>query len=178
MNYLDLILILPLVYGAIRGFAKGFIIEVASLASLIVGVFIAVLLSDIIGEIAESIIDWNPIIVKIVVFAVALTLVIFIVHLIAKSLEKIVKIAGLGIFNRIAGLVAGFLKMAFFVSVILILLNNINLTAGKKVISDENRENSLLYNRLENFAHFVLPDKDFLQRYNIFSFKNESTGSD
>lgn len=168
MNYLDLIIAVPLAYGAIRGFFKGFIIEAASLVSLIVGVFIAVLVADIVGQISVAIIDWNPLIVKTVAFILAFGLVIFIVHLFAKSLEKIIKIAGLGMFNRIAGLISGILKMAFFVSVILILLSNIGTLAGKNIISDEKREESLLYNKAENFAHFIIPDKGFLQKYNPF----------
>jgi membrane protein required for colicin V production len=174
MNYLDIILIVPLAYGAIRGFSKGFIIELASLASLILGVFIAVIISDIIGQMAESIIDWNPIVVKIVAFIIAFALVVIIVHLLAKSIEKIIKIAGLGLFNRIAGLGAGLIKMVFFVSVVLILLNNIKLTAGKKIISDERRENSLLYNKIEGFAFFILPEADFLKKYNVFSKNNDT----
>ena len=41
MNYIDIVILLFLLYGAFRGFSKGLIIEVATLAGLILGVFIA-----------------------------------------------------------------------------------------------------------------------------------------
>ena len=42
MNYIDIVILLFLLYGAFRGFSKGLIIEVATLAGLILGVFIAI----------------------------------------------------------------------------------------------------------------------------------------
>ena len=37
MNYIDIVILLFLLYGAFRGFSKGLIIEVATLAGLILG---------------------------------------------------------------------------------------------------------------------------------------------
>ena len=42
MNYIDIILLLPLLYGAYRGFSRGLIIEVATLLGLLLGVYIAI----------------------------------------------------------------------------------------------------------------------------------------
>ena len=39
MNYLDIIIIIPLIWGAYKGFRKGFIIEIASLIALILGIW-------------------------------------------------------------------------------------------------------------------------------------------
>lgn len=39
MNYIDIVILLFLLYGAFRGFSKGLIIEVATLAGLIIGGF-------------------------------------------------------------------------------------------------------------------------------------------
>ena len=39
MNYLDIIILLPLVYGLFRGFNKGFAIELATLAALVLGIY-------------------------------------------------------------------------------------------------------------------------------------------
>ncbi|MFO8066081.1 MAG: CvpA family protein [Bacteroidales bacterium] len=173
MNYLDIVLAVPLAYGAIRGFYKGFIIEIASLASLIMGVFIAVIVSDIAGQVIVAMIDWNPLVVKILAFVIAFALVVFIVHLFAKSLEKIVKITGLNIFNRIGGLFAGLLKFGFFISVIILLMNNFSSATSISVFSKETKEDSFLYYKIENFAYRILPDKEFLQKYNPFNNSSE-----
>ena len=50
MNYLDLILGGLILYGAVKGFFKGFIIEAASLLALLLGVVCALLFSASVGE--------------------------------------------------------------------------------------------------------------------------------
>ena len=42
MSYIDIIILLFLLYGAYRGFSRGLIVEVATLAGLVLGVYMAV----------------------------------------------------------------------------------------------------------------------------------------
>jgi membrane protein required for colicin V production len=46
MTLLDLFLVLPLIYGAWRGFKKGLIIEIFTLLAIIVGIYVSVHFSD------------------------------------------------------------------------------------------------------------------------------------
>ena len=39
MNYLDIIIAIPLVWGIVIGFKKGFVIEIASLIAILAGVY-------------------------------------------------------------------------------------------------------------------------------------------
>jgi membrane protein required for colicin V production len=48
-NYLDLVIALPIVLLAIMGFRKGLIKELASLAALVLGIYLAVVFSDFAG---------------------------------------------------------------------------------------------------------------------------------
>ena len=41
MNYVDVIILLPLIYGAYKGFTSGLIVEMSTLFALILGVFIS-----------------------------------------------------------------------------------------------------------------------------------------
>ena len=41
MNYIDVIILLPLVYGAYKGFSRGLIVEMSTLFALVLGVFIS-----------------------------------------------------------------------------------------------------------------------------------------
>lgn len=41
MNYIDVIILLPLVYGAYKGFTLGLIVEMSTLFALVLGVFIS-----------------------------------------------------------------------------------------------------------------------------------------
>jgi len=49
MNYLDIILVLPLIIGAWRGFKKGFIIELFTLLALLVGLYAGIHFSDFVA---------------------------------------------------------------------------------------------------------------------------------
>ena len=42
MNYLDIIIVIPLVYGMIKGFYNGLVKEITALLALVVGVYVAI----------------------------------------------------------------------------------------------------------------------------------------
>lgn len=159
MNYPDIILAIPLLFAAIRGFWKGFIIEAATLFGLIAGVFLGILIADIIGLIIKGSLDINIIPVKIISFILIFIIVLFIIHLLARIAEKFIKTVHLNIFNRIGGIIAGILKTAFIISVLLIFINKLGF------LSEDKREESLLYNPVSKLAPAILPDKDYLRIY-------------
>lgn len=162
MNYLDIIIVILLIIGAVRGFRKGMIIELATLAGLIIGIFLGVLIADIIGLIIVGIIDVNIIAIKIISFIIIFAIVLLVLYTLAKIIERLLKMIFLNIFNRIGGIFIGALKTAFILSVILIFVNMLNKRI--EFISEAQRESSLLYNPVSKFAPALLPDKDFLQK--------------
>ena len=60
MNFIDIILIIPIIWFIYKGFKKGFIIEIASLIALFLGIYVAIHFS---GNIT-SFIDDNSVEVK------------------------------------------------------------------------------------------------------------------
>ena len=46
MNFLDIIIAIPLVYGAYKGFRNGFIMEIFTILALFVGLYAAFTFSD------------------------------------------------------------------------------------------------------------------------------------
>ena len=42
MNYLDIAIAVPLLYGLVKGFSNGLIKEITGLVSLIIGIYVAV----------------------------------------------------------------------------------------------------------------------------------------
>ena len=57
MNYIDIAIVGLVIFGAVKGFSKGFIIEAASLIALILGLIGALLFSSTVGTLLESFID-------------------------------------------------------------------------------------------------------------------------
>ncbi len=158
MNHVDVILAIPLTIGAIRGFSKGFLLEIASLIGLIAGVYIAAMFSGIVGNILMEYVSWNPNVIKIVAFVVVFILVIIVVKLIARIIEKLFKLAGINFLNRIAGVVAGTLKIAFILSVVLLFFNYIN--RDRAFMSEETQNNSFLYNKVSALVPSLLQGSD------------------
>jgi len=112
MNYLDLIFGGLLVFGGIRGFIKGFIIEAASLIALVFGLVGSLLFVDFIDDSLKSFLNPINIPPKWIVFLLIFTSILIITSLIAKLLTKIIKIAFLGNINKILGALFGLLKIA------------------------------------------------------------------
>ncbi len=163
MNHVDIILAIPLAIGAIRGFSRGFLLEIASLIGIIAGAFLAAMFGGVAAGVLSDYVDWNPNAIKIVAFVIIFILVIIVVKLIARIIEKFFKLVGLNFLNRIAGLVAGTLKIAFILSVVLIFFNYIN--RNQAFMSEETRENSYLYDKVAGLVPRLLPGSD------TFSFK-------
>ncbi len=160
MNHIDIILAIPLAIGAIRGFSKGFILELASLVGIIIGVFLAALFSGLISQMLLEYVDWNPNAMKIVAFIVIFILVVITVKIVGRLIEKFFKLIGLNFLNRIAGLVAGILKVGLILSVLLIFFNYINRDG--LIMSEEIRQESFLYDPVASLVPSILPGQNFL----------------
>ena len=112
MNYLDLILGGLILYGAVKGFFKGFIIEAASLLALLLGVVCALLFSASLGNLLTTYFEDSPIPPAGVIFFGVFIAVIIGVNLLARFITKLLNMAALGFVNRVFGAVFGGLKFA------------------------------------------------------------------
>ncbi|WP_234568003.1 CvpA family protein [Rhodohalobacter sp. 614A] len=138
MNFLDLIILLPIAYVAYRGFVNGFIREAFGIMGIILAVYITFKYMGTVSGIVVPYVenrDRATIVTGIVLFIG----VIVTVQFIGIALEKFFEAAHLGIINQLSGMVFGALKMTIFISVILLLL------AGVGIPSEETTANSASY---------------------------------
>ena len=101
MNYIDIVILLFLLYGAFRGFSKGLIIEVATLAGLILGVFIAIRYSPFTEGILKDFLNITSRYLSYIALAVTFLLVVIAVYLLGKMLTRLVDIISLGLVNKL-----------------------------------------------------------------------------
>lgn len=159
MNYIDIVILLFLLYGAFRGFSKGLIIEVATLAGLILGVFIAMRYSPFTEGILKDFLNITSRYLSYIALAVTFLLVVIVVYLLGKMLTRLVDIISLGLVNKLLGTLLGIAKYFIIVCVLLMIVDALN---GKfHFIGEETRENSLLFDPFLNFAQ---------QTYNTIRF--------
>ena len=159
MNTVDLVFAILLLWAAYRGFTKGFIVQLATLAALLLGILGAVLFSDFTSGLIIKKFDVSGQYLPILSFAVTFIVIVIAVHLLAKALNKLIDAIALGIVNRLLGVLFSLLKTAFIVSIVLVLINK----ADNKYnfIPDETKDESLLYKPLSNFAPMIFPYLNF-----------------
>ena len=76
MNVIDIILTLILLAAAINGFVKGFFVELASIASLILGIWAAVEFSGFVQNWLSKYVYWSPEAMKLVSFILIFVFVV------------------------------------------------------------------------------------------------------
>ena len=154
-HFLDILIALPLVWGLYKGFRKGFIIEVATLAALIAGIFGAIRFSDQAAIMIREQWEIDDRYMPILAFAVTFIIIVILVNLIGKMIEKVVDMVSLGFINKLAGALFRALKVAFVISVIFSMLQSLNEDWG--LIPPEIEEESVLYKPLSKLAPLVIP---------------------
>ena len=122
-NVLDLVLALPLLLAAWRGFRKGLVIEIATLVGLIAGLFAGYHGADRVADVLSKSWDLNPATLHGIGFLIAFLAVLVAVYLLGKALEKAVDVVALGLVNKGLGAVFGLAKMALLLSVLIYFLN-------------------------------------------------------
>ena len=155
MNYLDLIFLTPLLFALYRGFTKGLIHMVASLAALLLGIFGAIRLRPMFASLLDALFDISPEYMNVIAFSVAFISIVLVVHLVAFVVEKLIKAVALSFVNRLLGMGFGLLVTAFVISMILWPVNQVN--AERQIIKPERIEGSILYGPLSKFAPAVFP---------------------
>ena len=162
MNYLDIILLIPILWGAYKGFTKGFIVAIASLIALLAGIYGALSFSNFTGGFLQENWDIQTEYLPVVAFAITFIAIVIAVHFVAKLVDKLVKAIALGWLNTIAGILFGVLKSIFVMSIIIFFIEKIDPQA--MMIKKDFKEQSLLYEPIRKTALFVFPALEELQK--------------
>ncbi len=163
INLLDLILLIPLLLFAYNGFKKGIIIEITTLAALILGIYAALFFSGFTAGMLTSSFNISREYLNIIAFVVTFIVVLILVMIVGRLLEKVVNLLMLGIINKLAGAVFGILKGALLLSILIFLINYFDVNAS--IIKKEARTQSVLYKSIEPVAPWIY------NKFNLEKFK-------
>ena len=159
MNYIDIILGILLVLAAISGFRKGLVVELASLAALILGIWGAVEFSYITSEFLVENLDWKWDHLNIASFIITFVIIVILVHIVGSTVNKLVETVMLGFVNKLAGLIFGILKSALILSIILVVFDKID--EDMEILSKETKAESRMYEPIRNLAPTIFPFINF-----------------
>jgi membrane protein required for colicin V production len=143
MNYLDIVLSIPLLWGLYKGITRGIIKELSTLVALVLGIYVAINYSDRLLPFVSDYINIMEDYQSLVCFSMTFILVVLIVRLIGYLLDKLVSLVSLTFISRLMGAVFGLFRMAFVCSALLIVVNTINNQF--KVIPKADINESILY---------------------------------
>lgn len=155
MNYLDIIIAVPLLWFAYKGFSKGLVIELASLLALILGIYLAFNFSDITEDFLKNTFNLETDYIHIIAFAITFIGVVIVTRLVGRLVESVVKMVMMGFLNNLAGAIFGLLKVALIISALFYMVQMVS--PGGSVFSEETRKKSLLYKPVSSLAYIILP---------------------
>ncbi len=150
INLLDIIILIPLMMFAWNGYKKGLIIEVASLAALVIGLYMAFFFSDYAAGMLNNLFAMDEKYVAVVAFILTFIVVLFLVLTVGKIIQKFVDILMLGFLNKLAGAAFGILKGALIISILIFVINYFNF--GTYLIKPDARNKSIFYKPVESIA--------------------------
>ena len=137
--FLDILLLIFLIFAVIRGYQRGLIVGVFSFVAIVIGLAAAIKLSavvaDYLGENVKLSAQWLPVVSFVLVFL----LVVVLIRLGANMLQRTVEWSMLGWVNRLGGIV--------FYSAIVLLVYSVLLfyASHLQLIKPETQEASSTY---------------------------------
>ena len=177
MNFIDLFLIGLVILAAYRGFKKGFILELFTLLAFYLGFYAAIHFSDFMSSTMYDSWEWDSKYIPVVSFLICFLAVGAMVFFAGKALEKVVRVVQLGLINRLFGMLFSMLTMILLLGGLIIISKAYD--ERNDIISDETKENSLLYYPILNTAETLVPAAEESRLYlkNTLE-KNESEPKD
>lgn len=155
MSVLDIVFAVILLWAAYRGFTKGLIYQLSTLAALLLGILGAIKFSGFTSDLLIRQFDINEQYMPIIAFAITFILIVVLVHLLAKLVERLMDAVALGFVNRTLGILFALLKTGFIISILMVLVNKVDNRYN--FIPEETKQESLLYQPLSDFAPMVFP---------------------
>ncbi len=143
MSFLDIVL------------KNGLFVELASLISLILGIYIAIRFSFLARIMLSGLVNWNPKTIQITAFIITFLVVVVAVSLLAKFLTSIANFAKLGVINQFGGGFFRLLKTVLILSIFLNLFEKINF--NNLFAKKETLDKSIFYRPIQQSALFIYP---------------------
>ncbi len=124
MNFVDILILVPLIYAGWKGFQHGIIIEVFTLLALLVGIYAGIHFSDFTARWMKESLGWESEYIPVVAFTVTFLGIGAMVYFAGKMIEQVARVTNLTPVNKFFGIIFAVLKMTYFVSVFLVVLES------------------------------------------------------
>lgn len=155
MNFLDILILIPLGYAAWKGFQHGFIIELFTLLAILVGIYVGIHFSDFVAAWMKDTFSWDSPYLPVIAFTITFLGVGAMIYFGGKMVEKMIKVVNLSPVNKVFGIVFATLKMLYILSVLLVLIESYDEKGD--FFPEKTKENSLLYVPVRDISVKTVP---------------------
>lgn len=155
MNTLDTVLGMILVISFLFGLKKGFLKAFLSLLGIVVAVYAAMFFSGYVENFLSRQFSWSVDLLRLASFLLTFLVVLIAFSLLGRIMTQLVNFMMLGLMNKLLGGLFIMLKYAFLVSVVFMF---VNASEYYSVLSEEDREASILYAPVASLAPAILPE--------------------
>lgn len=152
-NFLDVIFLLLILAGAVRGTLKGFVSEMATVSSLVLGIWGAIVLSSYLGPQVEKYIGpsaWN----RLIAFLISFLVIYILVKLVELLLHRLLEGLSLQKLDQVLGFFLGIAEGILVTGLIVYLLRWQPLFDTRQLLAD-----SLVARLIEPLILSLTPDR-------------------
>ena len=167
MNFIDLLILVPLLLAAWKGFKRGFIIEIFIVLALLVGIYCGIHFSDYTSELIKDKLNVSSIYLPLISFALTFIVIAVGIYFTGKMLEKVIKIAQLSLFNKLGGVFFSVVKTLYFMSTLFLLIASVQ--EKTELIPAATLNKSLLYAPVSKLSLATIP---YLKESKLFITEN------
>ena len=156
MIYIDLIVIVVLLYAFLKGFSNGLVNELASFLGLLIGAIISYSFSDDLSKIIDDYIEIDGQILNILSFILLFILTSFLFTIAGKYMTKLIKYISLGTINRLLGGIFSSLKFLIIIVSISMVINYFSELLAIEIIPSDQKNKSTVYPILISIGNLLL----------------------
>ncbi len=156
MIYIDLIVIVVLLYAFLKGFSNGLVNELASFLGLLIGAIISYSFSDDLSKIIDDYVEIDGQILNILSFILLFILTSFLFTIAGKYMTKLIKYISLGTINRLLGGIFSSLKFLIIIVSISMVINYFSELLAIEIIPSEQKNKSTVYPILISIGDLLL----------------------
>ena len=156
MIYIDLIVIVVLVYAFLKGFSNGLVNELASFLGLLIGAIISYSFSDDLSKIIDDHVEIDGQILNILSFILLFILTSFLFTIAGKYMTKLIKYISLGTINRLLGGIFSSLKFLIIIVSISMVINYFSELLAIEIIPSDQINKSTVYPILISIGDLLL----------------------
>ena len=153
MNYLDIIISICLIYGFVKGFSNGIIIEISNIISVFLAIYIGIHFSEFIYPYLtlDKLSDYSNLI-PLLSFLIVFIIIIIIIKSVGELINKITNQLALGVVSKLLGAIFGMIKLLLILMVLLFFSMEYDL------IDKQTKEESILFNPIKKVSKNIVPE--------------------